>query len=115
MITLDQMSAAVACCKYPGLAVTLHVNGPETQWSQWQAYLQVSCTDGECNTTGGAFPWMGRKWRLSQYMTHSEVVQTAFLAVLTTLEHEARERFTYRGRTIFDPHYDVEKLWSLRG
>ena len=48
-------------------------------------------------------------------MTRSEIVSTAFLAVLTALEHEAREQFRYRGRPIYSPHYDVEvlaKLWE---
>lgn len=39
----------------------------------------------------------GRKWRISQYATKSEVVQTIFKAYLTWLEHEARETFTYKG------------------
>jgi hypothetical protein len=47
-------------------------------------------------------------------MTKSEVVQTAFKAALTAIEHEARERFTYRGQSIFDPHYDVDQLVELR-
>lgn len=29
-------------------------------------------------------------------------------------EHEARENFKYKGASIFDPHYDVEKLFELR-
>jgi hypothetical protein len=62
-----------------------------------------------------AFPydaaWQnGRKWRLSVHMTESEVVQTALKAVLTALEHEAREGFEYRGVAIYGPHLDVEKL-----
>ena len=47
-------------------------------------------------------------------MVDGEIVQTAFKAVLTALEHEARENFTYRGHSIFDPHWDVEKLVELR-
>jgi len=52
----------------------------------------------------------GRKWLLSQHMTDSEIVQTALLAVLVCEEHEARERFRYRGAAIFGPHQDVEDL-----
>ena len=43
-------------------------------------------------------------------MTPSELVQTALKCVLTSLEHEAREHFTYRGAAIFGPHFDVEAL-----
>lgn len=76
-------------------------------------YLQIK-VDGICNVTEKPFAWSSRKWRLSSYMTRSEVVQTALKAVLTATEHEVREQFTYRGQTIFDPHYDVDKLVALR-
>lgn len=52
----------------------------------------------------------GRKWMLSPHMTKSEVVQTAFKAVLTAEEHEAREFFTYKGKAIFGPHFHVDTL-----
>lgn len=74
--------------------------------------IQVS-VKGKCNTTGEDWNWTGRKWRLSQHMTKSEVIQTAFKAVLTALEHEARENFKYKGKAIFGPHFDVDKLCEL--
>jgi len=49
-----------------------------------------------------------RKWYLSSYMTKSEVIQTAFKAVLSAEEHEVREAFTYDNQTIFSPHFDVD-------
>lgn len=52
----------------------------------------------------------GRKWLLSSHMTRSEIVRTALKAVLAAEEHEARERFTYRGRAVFGPHLDVDVL-----
>lgn len=55
----------------------------------------------------------GRKWKLSRFMTKSEIVQTAFKAILTAEEHEVRERFRYRGAAIFGPHFDVDKLVGL--
>lgn len=76
-------------------------------------YLQISARE-TCNVTGEPMHWKSRKWLLSPHMTDGEIVQTAFKAVLTALEHEAREQFTYRGTSIFDPHYDVEKLVALR-
>ncbi len=76
-------------------------------------FLQVRCS-GVCNTTGQPILWHGRKWALSTHMTRSEVVQTAFKAVVTALEHEARERFRYRGESVFDPHYDIDALVEHR-
>jgi len=58
-------------------------------------------------------PQHGRKWMLSKWMTKSEIVQTALKAVLTAEEHEARERFKYRGRRIFGPHIDIDRLYEV--
>lgn len=55
----------------------------------------------------------GRKWYVSWHATSSEIVQTALLAVLTALEHEAREDFKYDGHAIFGPHFDVGALREL--
>lgn len=55
----------------------------------------------------------GRKWRISKHSTKSEVVQTAFKACLTWMEHELRENFTYRAVSVFSPHYDVDALVEL--
>lgn len=76
-------------------------------------YLQIEC-DGVDNVSGERLVWKSRKWILSPHMTDGEVVQTAFKAVLTALEHEAREKFKYRDVTVFDPHYDIEALVELR-
>lgn len=35
------------------------------------------------------------------------IVDCAFRAVMALEEHEARERFTYRGQRVFDPHRDT--------
>ena len=55
----------------------------------------------------------GRKWFLSPHMTKSELVQTVFKAMLTYVEHEFRSGFTYKGRLIFGPHFNVDKLVEL--
>lgn len=54
--------------------------------------------------------WSGRKWYISRYSTRSEIVNTCFKAVITALEHEAREQFKYKGVSIYQPHMDVEVL-----
>lgn len=76
------------------------------------SYLQVEF-DGCCNVTGEPMTWKGRKWRLSPHMTKSELVQTAFLAILVATEHETREQFRFRGCAIFGPHFDVEHLVTM--
>lgn len=81
-----------------------------------EMYLQVTAWRGDNVDRKAPKGWVrGRKWRLSRHMVRSEVVQTALKAILTFEEHEIRERFLYRGRAIFDPHYDIDQLWELRG
>lgn len=75
-------------------------------------WLQVRFED-QCTATGAQSVQHGRKWMLSVHMSKSEIVQTALKAVLTAVEHEAREAFTYRGKRIFGPHFDVEELAKL--
>ena len=51
-----------------------------------------------------------RKWRLSKFMTDSEIVQTAFAAVRAAEEHETREHFRLDETPIFGPHFSVESM-----
>lgn len=67
-----------------------------------------------CNRSNEPYESKGRKWKWSQFMTKSEVVTTCLKACLQYEEHEARENFKYHGVSIFDPHYDVDKLLTLR-
>lgn len=71
-------------------------------------YLQV-----HFSVSASGEHWTGRKWLLSPRMTKSEIVQTAFKAVLTAVEHETRELFTYKGKRIFGPHFDVDALEQI--
>lgn len=50
----------------------------------------------------------GRKWRLTQHMTESEVVGTAFAAYKAWLEHEMMESFRYCGVSVFNPHVSIQ-------
>lgn len=74
-------------------------------------YLQVVFMARD-NGRPGVLPieQRGRKWRLSEHMTPSEVVRTQFMAVMAVVEHEVRELFEYRGGAIFGPHISIEAL-----
>jgi hypothetical protein len=54
-----------------------------------------------------------RKWLISPYATKSEIVQTAFKCILTSMEHRIREHFQYRGKRVFGPHFDVDDLYAI--
>lgn len=80
-------------------------------------YLQISFWERD-NTNPLSSEKMlqtSRKWMLSPHMTKSEVVQTTLKAVLTAEEHETREKFTYKNRAIFGPHFDVDIMADLCG
>jgi hypothetical protein len=55
----------------------------------------------------------GRKWTLSEHMTDSEIVQTAFRATLAAEEHECRETFKVEGVAVLGPHLDLFWLVNL--
>lgn len=88
------------------------------QFSNWEfiikekngvPYLQIQFI-GACNDTGEPERQYCRKWQLSYHMVASEVVRTAYKAVLAAVEHEASENFYYKKARIFNPHVDVEAL-----
>lgn len=106
MKTESDFRAVLDLVFFPGFRFLLKHDG--------NYYLQVECNEGTCNVTGQPLVWRGRKWRLSPHMTDGEVVQTAFMATMAAMEHEIREKFTYRTVSVFDPHYDIEKLVALR-
>lgn len=57
---------------------------------------------------------LGRRWSIDRHATPGEVVQTALKAVLTWEEHEARERFLWRGKPIFSPHQSLDALYARK-
>ena len=51
-----------------------------------------------------------RKWLLEPTMSTKDVVRTAYKAYQAAVEHEAAERFLYKGEAVYNPHLDVEFL-----
>jgi len=99
-MTRAEIAATLRSLEYKGWTFYFH-NDP------MEMYLQICFTDEHDQRQ------TGRKWRISKFMTKGEIVQTALKAVLTAEEHEARERFLYRGYAIFGPHFDIEALHAL--
>lgn len=56
-----------------------------------------------------------RKWYLSSHSTPTEVVRTAYKAVMTSLEHRLGEAFRYNGKQIFNPHMTIYALVHALG
>jgi hypothetical protein len=108
MTDADRFKAILADIDFRGWTFNVGVDGS-------RCYLQIGfvATDYSDPERGKVNVWKGRKWLLSPHMTRSEVVQTAFLAVITAVEHEAREAFHYRNCAIFCPHFTVDALVDL--
>jgi hypothetical protein len=49
----------------------------------------------------------GRKWYVSPFSTETEIVETAFKAIKISMMHVVKEHFTYKGRRVYSPHFDI--------
>jgi hypothetical protein len=103
---MDRVTAVLDRITFPGLEFDVGAK-------QSTIWLRVRCPDGVCTVTGKPFPWTGRKWIISRYMTDTEIVLTTFKAILTAYEHEAREQFKVDGHAILDSHYSVDDMVNL--
>lgn len=106
---IKRMSLALDQVSYPGYHFEIF-NAPGDDGAP--IYLRASFVATDAKTKILA-KQNTRKWSLSLHMTNSEVVQTALKCVLTSIEHEARESFTYMGAPVFGPHFDVDDLAVL--
>lgn len=111
-LTERRFAQVLLRCEHPEFYLYLTMEGDPTESPRW--FLHVEPRTGTCNVTGEPETWKGRKWRLSPHMTDGEIAQTALMATLAAVEHETREQFTYKGVSVFDPHYDIEALVDLR-
>lgn len=109
---IERAYALVSRITYPGFGYEIVAEGEAGAGTRFYSLRVVA--DGVDNETGEVMQWLGRKWRLSDHMTDGEIVQTAFLATMTAVEHEVRETFRFDGLSIFNPHYDLSTLCELR-
>lgn len=63
--------------------------------------------------TGVVEEQLGRVWFVPAGQTNGQLVQTCFKALMTSLEHRARENFLYRGKPVLQPHLDIDQLWAM--
>jgi hypothetical protein len=102
-LNLSMMREIVAMCSYVGYEFAVLVDG------RGAIYLQASYMEPDV-TSGNEIPvqQLTRRCFLSPMMTRSEIVQTVFKCVLTSMEHRVREWFRYSGQPI------EEKKFSAR-
>jgi hypothetical protein len=75
-------------------------------------YLQIQFESHD-NFSGKWERQFCRKWQLSEWMTKTELVSTAFLAILQAERHEIEETFLYKGQAIFNSHLSADSLAEL--
>lgn len=69
-------------------------------------YVQVSYQEADIHT-GVMETQYGRKWYLHPHASETEVVETCFKAIRVSNDHVLKEHFTYRGRRVYSPHFDI--------
>jgi hypothetical protein len=77
-----------------------------------EMYLQGSYLEADIYT-GKVEKQLTRRWFISPEMSKSELVQTAFKMIMTSMEHRVREHFLYNNRLVFGPHFNIDKLWEI--
>lgn len=95
----------VGRCKFPGYEFNVvEENGV--------CHVQVTYLEPDV-MTGVTETQRGRMWRLEKNSEPIQVVQTAFKALLTSLEHRARENFTVDDFAVLEPHHDLDVLLEI--
>ena len=72
-------------------------------------YIQVR-VKGADSQTGALTEWKSGKRYLSPHMCRQEIVGAVFALIKDAEEHETREWFRYKGRSIYNPHLDPDVL-----
>lgn len=69
-------------------------------------YIQIQF-DEVCNYSGASgYRALCREWMITKdkFEDESHIIRTCWKAYWNALEHEASEKFTYKGKRVFDPH-----------
>src|SRR6267143_1577479 len=107
---MSYLESTLADIRFKNYEYRLRYDGAENEGGR--PYLQIAWWGSDID--GSPSRWhYGRKWFLSSYMTKGEIAQTALMATLAIEEHEVREGFTYKGKAIFGPHFNIDKLVEI--
>ena len=77
--------------------------------------LQIEYLEADIDNPGDPTPTLqrARKWYLSAFSTETEIVETAFKATRVSMDHVLKEHFTYKGRRVYSPHFNINARISL--
>jgi hypothetical protein len=76
-------------------------------------YLQLEVKNSVDSVTGNVVNWKSGKRYLSDFMCRQEIVGLVYSMIESAEIHEMREMFRYKGRSIYNPHIDPDKLVEL--
>lgn len=102
----QRVEAILSNVRFLDYTFVLHMHGADTL-QLFGEYVEPDTYSGVPETQ------RTRRWNITPQMTDSEIVQTAFKLCLTSMEHRAREGFSYRGARVYGPHFDVNDLVEL--
>lgn len=68
---------------------------------------------GPCSITGEIENWSSRKFFITQFMCHNEIIRTAKMAFERAVEHERDECFTYDGVVVETPHVNYDLVVKM--
>lgn len=103
MISFEEIKALVSNVKFKDWNIDVYRIQNEPP------YLKITYLDRDTQTSEIELQHC-RKWQLSYHMVPSEVVRTAYKAVLAAMEHEVDEHFRYKGKLIYNPHIDLDQV-----
>jgi hypothetical protein len=103
------MSSSSAITYKPGWVIILGYDG-NRPYLQAEVGAESDLTLDPTGKSSGRTPWKSGKRYLSYHMCRQEVVGAVFGLIKDAEEHEMREWFRYKGRSIFNPHIDPDVL-----
>lgn len=65
------------------------------------------------NPDGDAELQESRAWFIPESASETDVVDTAFAAVMRSYDHVVKEHFTYKGKRVFSPHFTMEERLAM--
>lgn len=104
---LEDVRRVVAETTYPGYEFDLC-------WLDEGVYGVKGRFKAPCSVRGGEPVWQHTRMWVLEHPTVGAVVGTLLKLVLTSLEHEAREMFLWKGKRVFDPHTDINALFAIQ-
>lgn len=105
-IRAEEVRAVVSMCTFPDYKFEVIEDGVAG------VYVRGSYMEAD-TVTGNMELQQTRLWLIAEVDTKSDIVRTLFKLIMTSMEHKAREWFLYDGKSIFGPHFDVDRLHAI--